>query len=232
MKRSSYYIGGFIVLLILIGLWYSYPMRWRSGTDSDTANAGMTFFVTSVNPGKGADLGGLGGADAYCQMLATSAGAGDRTWRAYLSIPPSGPSPAVNARDRIGSGPWRNAQGVVIANTVDELHSAANNLNKQTALTEKGMLVNGRGDTPNQHDILTGSGMDGKALPGDADTTCNYWTSSDEGAAMVGHHDRMGTSDTDAARSWNSSHLSRGCSSEALAGSGGGGLFYCFAPGQ
>lgn len=187
--------------------------------------AGMTFFITSAGPGRGADLGGLAGADKLCQTVAASAGAGAKTWRAYLSTQGAG---AVNARDRIGPGPWQNAKGVVIAKSVDELHGA-NNLTKQTALNEKGEMVNGGGDSPNRHDILTGSTPDGRAPAGDQDMTCGNWTKSGEGAAIVGHHDRAGLSDTEAARSWNSSHPSRGCSQTALRSSGGDGLIYCFA---
>jgi len=192
----------------------------------------MTFFVTSVGIGKGADLGGLAGADRHCQSLAKAAGAGNRTWHAYLSASASGGAAAVNARDRIGSGPWQNAKGVVIARNVDELHGK-NNLTKQTALTEKGGIVNGRGDTPNTHDALTGSQPDGRAFAGDKDMTCRNWTSSGEGAAMLGHIDREGLRDDDASKSWNSSHPSRGagggCSQDALKSTGGAGLFYCFA---
>ena len=187
--------------------------------------ASMTFFVTSAGPGKGADLGGLAGADKLCQTLAGAVGAGSRTWRAYLSTQGAG---AINARDRIGPGPWQNAKGVVIAKSVDELHGA-NNLTKQTALNEKGEPVNGRGDSPNRHDILTGSTPDGRAPAGDADTTCGNWTKSGEGAAIVGHHDRMGLDESAPAKSWNSSHPSRGCSQDALRGTGGDGLIYCFA---
>jgi hypothetical protein len=187
--------------------------------------ANMTFFVTSAGPGKGADLGGLAGADKLCQTLASAVGAGSRTWRAYLSTQGQG---AVNARDRIGPGPWQNAKGVVVAKSVDELHGA-NNLTKQTALSEKGEMVNGRGDSPNRHDILTGSTPDGRAPAGDADMTCGNWTKSGDGAAIVGHHDRMGLDESAPAKSWNSSHPSRGCSQDALRGSGGDGLIYCFA---
>jgi hypothetical protein len=194
--------------------------------------AAMTFFITSAGSGKGADLGGLAGADRQCQALAQAVGAGNRTWHAYLSASASGGQPAVNARDRIGRGPWQNAKGVVIARDVDELHGT-NNLNKQTALTEKGEPVNGRGDTPNMHDMLTGSQPDGRAFAGGDDMTCHNWTSSGEGAAMLGHHDRQGLRDDDASKSWNASHLSRGtgggCSQEALRSTGGNGLFYCFA---
>jgi hypothetical protein len=190
----------------------------------------MTFFVTSVGPGNGADLGGLDGADRYCQQLAEAAGAGDHTWRAYLSAQAADGQPAVHARDRIGQGPWQNAGGVVIAGDVDELHGD-NNLNKETALNERGEMVNGRGDTPNRHDILTGSQPDGTAFAGSEDRTCGNWTTSGaEGAAMVGHHDRQGLRDDAPSRSWNSSHPSRGgCGQEALRGTGGDGLFYCFA---
>jgi hypothetical protein len=195
----------------------------------------MTFFITSVGPGNGGDLGGLAGADRHCQTLAEAVGAGDRTWHAYLSTSALGAQPPVNARDRIGRGPWQNATGVVIAHDIDELHGH-NNINKQTALTEKGEPVNGRGDTPNMHDILTGSQPDGRAFPGrdelGEDRTCHNWTSSSEGAAMVGHHDRQGLFDTDSAKSWNAAHPSRGsnggCSQETLRSTGGNGLFYCF----
>lgn len=192
----------------------------------DSGAAAMTFFVTSVGPGNGADLGGIEGADAHCQSLAEAAGAGEHTWRAYLS---TGGEGAVNARDRIGAGPWVNAKGDEIAASVDDLHSDANNLTKETALDENGAAVKGRGDEPNQHDILTGSQADGTAFAGAEDMTCGNWTSSGEGAAMVGHHDRMGLRDDAPSKSWNSSHPSRGCSQENLQGTGGAGLFYCFA---
>jgi hypothetical protein len=197
----------------------------QAGAASD-----MTFFLTSVGPGNGADLGGLAGADRHCQELAEAAGAGDRTWRAYLSTQASGAEAAANARDRIGQGPWQNAQGVAIAQDLEELHGD-NNLNKDTALTEQGEVVNGRGDEPNRHDILTGSQPDGTAFAAAEDRTCGNWTMSEaEGAAMVGHHDRQGLRDDAPSKSWNSSHPSRGgCSQEALRGTGGDGLFYCFA---
>ena len=188
----------------------------------------MTFFITSAGPGKGADLGGLEGADRHCQTLARSVNA-SRTWRAYLSTQASGGTPAVNARDRIGAGPWRNVKGVTIAQNVSELHGS-NNLTKQTALTEKGDIVNGRGDAPNTHDILTGSQTDGTAFATTEDRTCGNWTKSGaDGAAMLGHHDRTGTNELPAAMSWNSSHLSRGCSADGLKSTGGAGLLYCFA---
>jgi hypothetical protein len=188
----------------------------------------MTFFVTSAGPGKGADLGGLAGADRLCQSLAQAAGAGSHSWRAYLSTAAAGGAPAVNARDRIGNGPWRNAKGVVIAKDVNELHGA-NGLTKETALTEKGTVVNGVGDTPNMHDVLTGSQPDGRLMTSDKDTTCSNWTSSSQGSAMLGHADRKGLRDDDASHSWNSSHPSRSCSQDDLRATGGNGLFYCFA---
>jgi hypothetical protein len=194
--------------------------------------AEMSFFVTSAGSGKGAELGGLTGADRLCQQLAQAVGAGKRIWRAYLSTQAADGQPAVNARDRIGHGPWQNAKGVVIAKDLDELHGN-NNLAKQTALTEKGEVVNGRGDTPNKHDALTGTQSDGRAFPPGEDKTCHNWTSSAQGAAMVGHIDRQGLRDDEASRSWNSSHLSRGpdggCSQADLRSTGGDGLFYCFA---
>jgi hypothetical protein len=194
---------------------------------NSTPQSDMSFFVTSVGSGKGADLGGLAGADKHCQALAQAAGAGGKTWRAYLSTSGAG---SVNARDRIGSGPWQNAKGVVVAYNVDELHGA-NNLTKQTALTEKGMVVNGRGDTPNTHDAVTGSTVEGRAFPATPDMTCgNYTKSGADGAVMLGHIDRIGLTEDDVARSWNSSHASRGgCSQPALVSTGGAGLFYCFA---
>jgi len=186
----------------------------------------MTFFLTSTGSGKGADFGGLAGADKLCQSLGAAVGAGNREWRAYLSTQGAG---AVNARDRIGAGPWQNVKGVVVAKSVADLHGASNNLTKQTALTEKGEVVNGRGDTPNKHDILTGSQPDGTAFAGADDRTCGNWTKSGEGSAMLGHHDRMGLTEDPPAKSWNSSHPSRGCSDDALKGTGGAGLLYCFA---
>jgi hypothetical protein len=187
----------------------------------------MSFFITSVGSGRGADLGGLAGADKHCQQLAEAAGVKGRTWAAYLSTTAADGKPAVNARDRIGSGPWLNAKGVQVAASVADLHSANNKLSKENSLSEKGEMINGRGDTPNRHDILTGSQSDGTAFTGETDTTCRNWTSSGEGAAQVGHHDRVGGGPDPT--SWNSSHPSRGCSQEALRGTGGDGLFYCFA---
>ena len=199
-----------------------------AGGSGQAQQGEMSFFITSVGSGKGADLGGLSGADQHCQMLAEKAGSKAGPWRAYLSTQGSG---AVNARDRIGKGPWHNAKGVLVARDVTSLHGQ-NNLTKETALTEKGEVVSGRGDKPNRHDILTGSQPDGTAFPAGEDRTCSNWTSSAKGAAMVGHHDRMGLRDDEPSRSWNSSHPSRGsdggCSQADLRSTGGDGLFYCF----
>lgn len=205
------------------------------GSAAQAQQSSMSFFVTSVGSGKGADLGGLAGADQHCQTLAQAAGSAGKTWHAYLSTQGAG---AVNAKDRIGKGPWQNAKGVTIAKDVADLHSASNNLTKQTNLTEKGDVVNGRGDTPNTHDILTGSQPDGTAFAAGEDRTCgNYSKSSGEGAVMLGHSDRQGLTDDAVAKSWNSSHASRGpqtapkegCAQESLKGTGGAGLLYCFA---
>ncbi len=185
----------------------------------------MGFFITSVGSGDGGNLGGLAGADAHCQKLAAAAGAGNRTWRAYLSGMEGGK--VVNAKDRIGTGPWANAKGVVIATSVADLHSDTNKLTKESQLTEKGTVVNGRGDTPNTHDILTGSQLDGTAFTDGADHTCNNWTSNSTGSAQVGHHDRQGGGANPT--SWNNAHASKGCSQANLVGTGGAGLFYCFA---
>ena len=193
----------------------------------------MTFFTASAGLGPGADLGGLEGADRQCQTLAQNAGAGGKTWRAYLSTQAVDGAAAVNARDRIGAGPWQNFKGEIIAKSVDDLHSDQNKLNLETALTERGTMVAGRGYTPNYHDVLTGSQPDGRAFPPNEDRTCRNWTSSTSGAAMVGHHDRKGSRDDAASKSWNSSHPSRGpeggCSQTDLRSTGGNGLFYCFA---
>lgn len=210
-------------------------LAWVSvATDVSAGDAGkMSFFVTSVGAGKGADLGGLEGADKHCQKLATAAGSGNLTWRAYLSAQGKDfkDKNVVNARDRIGSGPWYNAKGAMIAENVDELHSPKNNLNKETALDENGNIVNGRTEKPNKHDILTGSRVDGTSFGPSffTDMTCGDWTKSGEGAAMLGHHDRVGPNDHAWAKSWNSAHVSKGCSQEALKKTGGDGLLYCFA---
>ena len=201
-------------------IWMVAAALWISAGVAAAQDTSPSFFVTSQGPGKGADLGGLQGADAHCASLAEAAGITGKTWHAYLS------TNEANARDRVGSGPWYNVKGEKIADDVASLHSDTNGIAKQTALDEKGNTVNGRGDNPNRHDILTGSNPDGTA----AEQTCENWTSSSaEGSAMVGHHDRMGLDDTAAAKSWNSSHPSRGCSQEALRSTGGDGLVYCFA---
>ena len=218
-RRTVLSIVASVALLLSLG----------GSTGGQAQQSEISFFITSAGPGKGGNLGGLAGADQLCQLLGATAGAGTKTWHAYLST--QGPG-AVNARDRIGRGPWVNAKGIIVAKDLAELHGQ-NNINKQTALTEKGEPVNGRGDTPNMHDILTGSQSDGTAFPPGEDRTCGNWTQSGAGAAMVGHHDRQGLRDDDASKSWNSSHPSRGpdggCSQSDLKSTGGNGLFYCFA---
>ena len=191
------------------------------------AKSVTTFFITSVGPGNGGDLGGLAGADAHCQALAEAEYAGDHTWRAYLSTTATDTTPAVHARDRIGAGPWYNAEGMLIAADLDALHGDDHHVNKERATTERLDMVNGVGDDPNRHDILTGSQPDGTAFTPGEDTTCGNWTSSGNGSAQVGHHDRTGRGD--GVNSWNSEHPSRGCSQADLVGTGGAGLFYCFA---
>ncbi len=222
MKHSKIVAGGLVVSLLAL---------CAGGVSAAPAEAAkdMSFFVTSVGKGKGADLGGLDGADAHCAALAKAAGSPKTNWRAYLSTTAPGGDAGVNARDRIGKGPWKNAKGVIIAKSVDDLHSASNNLNKETALTEKGETTSGRGDPVNLHDMLTGSDPDGRYSTAGGDTTCANWTSSTEGSAIVGHHDRRGLKDTRHMNSWNSSHGSAGCNPEALKKTGGSGLFYCFA---
>jgi hypothetical protein len=210
-----------IFVAILLTMLGSYIMFGQN-------ESAMTFFVTSVGPGTGGNLGGLAGADAYCRKLALAVdkGAANRTWRAYLSVSATGRQLAVNARDRIGSGPWYNAKGVLIAQGLADLHGN-NKISKDTTLNEKGEVVSGRGDNPNRHDILTGSNPDGTAASGGTDLTCQNWTSNGAGAAQVGHHDRQG--DGANGSSWNSAHASSGCSQQALQSTGGDGLFYCFA---
>ena len=219
MKVSKFAMAGILGSAALAGM--TLPAQAQQ--------AGMTFFVTSAGSGKGGDLGGLDGADAHCSSLAKAAGAKATTWKAYLSTALPGGDQGVDARSRIGKGPWQNAKGVVVAKNVDDLHSGHNNLNKQTALTEKGEVVNGRGDQPNQHDMLTGSDPDGRFSTAGGDTTCGNWTKSGDGSAIVGHHDLQGLKDTRHMKSWNSSHGSAGCSQEALVKTGGAGRFYCFA---
>jgi hypothetical protein len=191
--------------------------------------AKMSFFVTSAGKGDGANLGGLDGADAHCQALAKAAGSTKTNWRAYLSTTAPGGEAGINARDRIGKGPWQNAKGVVVAKTIDDLHGTSVNIDKQTALSEKGELISGRGDPVNMHDILTGSDPMGNYSTAGGDTTCGNWSKSGDGSAIVGHHDLVGLKDSRHMKSWNSSHGSRGCSQDQLKSSGGAGLFYCFA---
>ena len=217
--RSSILASAALLALVLGG----------AAQAQDAAN--MSFFVTSEGPGKGGDLGGLAGADAHCQKLAAAVGAGSKTWHAYLSSSTNAANPGatVNARDRIGRGPWQNAKGVVIATSVEDLHSAGNKISKESGLTEKGTVVNGVGDTPNQHDMLTGSDMNGRAMPDNVNLTCNNWSSSNFGSAIVGHVDRKGNADTIFQHHWGSSHMSRGCTQPDLVATGGNGYFYCFA---
>jgi len=200
-----------------------------SGQQQDETPPPMGFFITSVGSGRGGDLGGLAGADAHCQSLAAAVGAGDRTWRAYLSTQERDGEPAIDARDRIGAGPWANANGVIVAADVDDLHYNNANLNYEYALNERGERVNSgaMGDSPSMHDILTGSQLDGTAFPPDEDRTCNNWTSSSTGSAMLGHHDRFRR--TTPGSPWNMAHASRGCTQDDLIATGGAGLFYCFA---
>jgi hypothetical protein len=195
--------------------------------DADTAqDTTMSFFITSVGPGDGANLGGLDGADVHCQALAEAAGSTGRVWRAYLSQSASDGQPAVNARDRIGSGPWYNSNGVEVASSVSDLHSANNELSKENSISETGQVINGRGDDPNMHDVLTGSQLDGTAFSDGEDHTCGNWTSNGAGSAQAGHHDRQGGGDNPT--SWNAAHGSQGCSQDDLIGTGGNGLYYCF----
>jgi hypothetical protein len=220
MRLSSGSVGGISVLVLLAGV------ATVAVAQADPVE--MTFFVTSVGKGKGADLGGLEGADAHCLALAKAVGSKQTNWRAYLSTTAPGGAAGVSARERIGKGPWKNAKGEVVAKGVDDLHSAGANVTKQTALNEKGEVVSGRGDPVNMHDMLTGSDPSGLFSTAGGDTTCGNWTSSGEGSAIVGHHDRTGLKDTWHMRSWNSSHGTRGCSQDGLKSTGGAGLFYCF----
>ena len=227
-KRALSY-GLLLIAVVTAGYIFYRPKAVIVVDDSVEASSKMSFFVTSKNPGNGGNLGGLKGADAYCKTLAESAGIHDKTWRAYLSARGTNGGAHINARDRIGKGPWYNYNGELIASSVEELHSPNNNINKKTALTEIGTIVPGRGDDINIHDILTGSNENGMYVATTTDTTCNNWTSSDKGSAYVGHHDRIGINESAPMKSWNSSHLTRGCSLPALKSTGGGGLFYCFA---
>jgi hypothetical protein len=221
MKFTKIATAGFMITAFTAALCTSPAAQAQQGD--------MTFFVTSVGMGKGADLGGLQGADAHCAALAKAVGARHGNWHAYLSTTPPAGAVGINARDRIGKGPWKNAKGVVIAKSVDDLHSANNNLNKQTALSENGEVISGRGDPVNHHDILTGSDSDGYSSTASGDTTCHNWTSSSDGSAIVGHADRKGLNDGHQMTAWNSSHATPGCSPDALKKVGGAGLLYCFA---
>jgi hypothetical protein len=223
MKKSASIVLSALAAVSLLAAW-----------PAQAQTADTSFFLTSDGIGNGGNLGGLAGADNHCQTLAQAAGFGaPKTWRAYLSTQAADGQPAVNARDRIGKGPWQNSKGVVIAKDVADLHSANNNLTKQTALSEKGEVINGAGDKPNRHDVLTGSQADGTAFAAGEDRTCKNWTSSTQGAAMVGHFDRKGLRDDEPSKSWNTSHPSRGpdggCSQADLKSTGGDGLLYCFA---
>ncbi|MDP3511598.1 MAG: hypothetical protein Q8S20_02510 [Sulfuritalea sp.] len=220
MKIAKISPAGILVALIAAGGMIS---------NVQAQHRNMSFFLTSAGPGRGADLDGLDGADAHCAELAKAAGSKRTNWRAYLSTTAPGGEAGVNARDRIGKGPWHNAKGVLIARNVNDLHSGRDKINKQNALTEKGETISGRGDAVNLHDVLTGSDPAGMYSTAGSDTTCANWTSSEAGSAIVGHHDRMGLKDTRHMKSWNSSHGTRGCSPEALKSTGGAGLFYCFA---
>jgi hypothetical protein len=224
----------FIAAALALGLSSSAHAQQQPAAPPQLPQApNMTFFVTGNGPGKGADLGGIEGADQYCQTLAARHGAGGKTWRAYLSTQSADGKPAVNARDRIGNGPWQNFKGTVVAASLDELHSDNNKLGVDNSLSERGLIIPYRGFVPNRHDVLTGSDMQGRAFPAGEDRTCKNWTSSTQGAAMVGHIDKMGLRDDAPSKSWNSSHPSRGpdggCSQNDLRGTGGDGLFYCFA---
>ncbi len=225
MKRSKVSAG---VLAVVLGSALAATAQAQEKKKAQPRD--MTFFVTSVGKGNGADLGGLEGADAHCNALAKAAGSKHANWKAYLSTTAPGGEAGVNARERIGKGPWRNAKGQVVAKNLADLHSEKVNINKQTALSEKGEPIKARGDTPNEHDILTGSDPAGNYSTAGGDTTCGNWTKSGDGSAIVGHHDRMGLKDTRHMKSWNSSHGSRGCSQDQLKASGGAGLIYCFVP--
>jgi hypothetical protein len=228
MTKSHLKLAQIACATVAVVLLSACAQKTMTSSMTDSKNP-MSFFLTSENAGKGADFGGLAGADAYCNKLATAAGAGGKNWKAYLSTTGAG---AVNARDRIGKGPWMNAKGVVVATSVDDLHSVNNKLSKVNSISEKGEVISGRGDAVNFHDILTGSGGDGRidaAAAAKGDTTCGNWTLSGAGSAIVGHHDRTGLDESAPAKSWNASHGTRGCDMASLKATGGGGLMYCFA---
>jgi hypothetical protein len=226
MKRSAIVAAAF---LVSAGMTASSHAQDKKDSAKKGGGGQMTFFVTSAGKGNGADLGGLEGADAHCNALAKAAGSKLTSWKAYLSTTAPGGDAGVNARERIGKGPWRNAKGVVVAKNVADLHSSKTKISKETALTEKGEVVNGRGDKPNEHDILTGSDPMGMYSTAGGDTNCGNWSKSAEGSAIVGHHDLQGLKDTRHMKSWNSSHGSAGCSQDSLVKTGGAGKFYCFA---
>jgi hypothetical protein len=234
MKGSTIRAAGIFVSAVVLGAGFATAAQAQEKKGAAASKGGgaktMTFFVTSAGKGNGADLGGLDGADAHCNALAKAAGSPNSNWKAYLSTTAPGGDAGVNARDRIGKGPWRNAKGVVVAKGLADLHSEKSNVTKETALDEKGQPIKGRGDTPNEHDILTGSDPLGLYSTAGGDTTCGNWSKSGEGSAIVGHHDRIGLKDSRHMKSWNSSHGSRGCSQDQLKSSGGAGLFYCFVP--
>lgn len=214
-------MSGVLLLIAVLAAWITGVAEARAQGAAGVASD-MSFFVTSAGRGFGANLGGLAGADAHCRRLAAAVGRGERAWRAYLSAPASGTEPAVHARNRIGKGPWRNANGLQVAAGVDDLHSEANAIGFETALNERGSRIG-----PGRHDILTGSNPDGTLVSNGPDATCGGWTSHDQGRAMLGHHNRSGGGQRPT--SWNSAHLSRGCSQRALRASLGDGLWYCFA---
>lgn len=228
-KKSIHEIALLVIIVILLlAFLVQFADKKEESKISYNVSQRMSFFVTSTNPGRGGDLGGLAGADAYCTSLAKEVGVTGKEWRAYLSTVDKNGTPGVNARDRIGNGPWYNAKGELVAKNLEELHGV-NALSKVTALSEKGEVVSGRGDTVNMHDILTGSNDNGESIATTTDTTCSNWTSSDVGRTYVGHHDRIGINETAPMKSWNSSHMTRGCSLPAFRSTGGAGLFYCFA---
>ncbi len=228
-KKSIHEIALLVIIVILLlAFLVQFADKKEESKISYNVSPRMSFFVTSANPGRGGDLGGLAGADAYCTSLAKEAGVPGKEWHAYLSTIDKNGTPGVNAKDRIGNGPWYNAKGELIAKNLEELHSV-NALSKVTALNEKGEVIPGRGDTVNMHDILTGSNDKGEAIATSTDTTCSNWTSNAVGSTYVGHHDRIGINESAPMKSWNSSHMTRGCSLPALRSTGGAGLFYCFA---
>jgi hypothetical protein len=230
MRLSTVSAASILAMAVALAMAPAQAQEKKAAKAAAKGGGDMTFFVTSVGKGNGADLGGLEGADAHCNALAKAAGSKHDNWKAYLSTTGQGGDAGVNARDRIGKGPWRNAKGQVVAKNLNDLHSDKANLTKQTILTEKGETVSGRGDPVNMHDVLTGSDPEGLYSTAGGDTTCGNWSKSGEGSAIVGHSDRVGLKDSRHMKSWNSSHGSRGCSQDQLKSSGGAGLLYCFVP--